>query len=87
MMFVPATLALGVQIPPPVIRLVAVFAMFADRLIESGLRLFNSLLASSLSSAWEGGTAANNSSTPNSAAATAVLPNLVLFIHPSCHDL
>src|SRR5208282_108298 len=45
MLFAPATLALGVQVAPPVIRLGAALAMFADRLIESDLRLFNSLLA------------------------------------------
>jgi len=37
--------SLAGQVAPPVPRLGAVLAMFADRLIESGLRLFNSLLA------------------------------------------
>jgi hypothetical protein len=43
--FAPATLALGVQITPPVIRLPAVHAMPVNRLVESDLRPFNALLA------------------------------------------
>jgi len=44
-MLVPTALPLGSQVTPPVIRLPAELAMLADRAIEFGLRLLNSLLA------------------------------------------
>lgn len=42
---VPATLALGIQITPPLLRLVAVFAVFANRLVQFGFRLLDLALA------------------------------------------
>jgi hypothetical protein len=45
MVLIPATFALGVQIPPPVIRVAAVLAIFLDGSVEPSFRLFNCVLA------------------------------------------
>ncbi len=45
MKFVPATLPLGVQVSPAILRLMAVFTMVGDGLIQIGLGLLNGMLA------------------------------------------
>jgi hypothetical protein len=47
MTLIPTTVPLGIQIPTPFVRLVAVLATLLDRSVQSCFRLFNRMLAPS----------------------------------------